>query len=285
MIHRWLFPVAAAVLAVACSSSSASEDLDPVDEATADVVSASKLVGEYHQGRGRFATLSLQRNRENGRLVNRFEAQRFLQCAETTCPTVTVKGRWFARGSSFSLYPENEPRETYRASLAQEDEKLTLSNAQGVKIVELVRKPVLSAEIEQILAEKGIPKMTVDISAPDLAAQSATPGVEVPFGEAFRTSIDLFLHDEAALSSTVAEFEDEVREHCGAEVDLVLCIANSPDSSVYLHKIGDETAPDGESAEDAWVFSFFAGNLTDHGYFAIVPKKRSGGGAYIYAFN
>lgn len=53
---------------------------------------------------------------------------------------------------------------------------------------------------------------------------------------------------------------------------------------IRLLNDGDDSAPQGEDPKDAWVFAFFVGDFTDHGYSAVIDKKGQQA-PYVYAFN
>ena len=289
-MHRSLRALSLAVmlsspmLAAGCAADTSDDEIPAIDESTEDVVSASKLVGEYGEGRGRFASMALRQLTEGGRRTNRFEAQQIVQCVQAPCPTVAVSGKWFARSGSLTLYPEGQPRETYKVTL--DGRKLSFTDARGVRVAELERRIPAPGGVTEALARHGVPRMKAEIEEVEVAAQEGAQGVEVKFPEAFDQALELFLSDtEGGLPSTVAEFEDDLREECGQGADLVRCLANSPSTSVRLQKRSDDTAPYGEGAEASWVIVFSLSHFTDHGYFAVVPKKHGGEAPYVYAFN
>ncbi|MDF2695658.1 MAG: hypothetical protein K0S65_4041 [Labilithrix sp.] len=264
-----------------CAADASDEEVAPVDEATDDVVSVSKLLGQYIEGQGRYASLSLSQVTENGRRTNRYEGKQIVQCTRAPCPTVAVHGKWFASKTSLTLYPEGQPRESYKAAL--DGTKLTLTNAQGVHIAELTKAVPAPNGVGAALQKHGVPNMRVEIDAAEIAKQASAPGVTVSFDAAIDQALELFLTDQGALRGTTDEFADDLQEECGANTDLVLCLANAPRTYIRLQKLEDETAPGGESANEAWVFVFFVEDFTDHGYFAVIDKK--GQGAHVYAFN
>jgi hypothetical protein len=279
-MKRWLSSIVI-VVAAAIGGCGSDGSLDPIGEGNADVVSAQKLAGVYKDGEGQLSALNLAQVEVEGRKTNRYEAERIVQCVRAPCPTVTIKGKWFARDDTMTLYPDSGFRETYRVKL--EGRKLALFDADDVLVAELTRQIPAPAGIQEILARHGVPEMRSEIDGNELDAQERAPGLEVKFSEAFDAAVKLFLTEESGLAGNAFEFEDELREECGDNADLVRCLANSPRTSVSLMK-RDETAPDGESPRSAWVITFFVDDFTDHGYYAIVPKKR-GEAPYVYAFN
>lgn len=263
-----------------CAVDEASE-IVAVDEGTADLSAASKLLGEYGSGRGRYASLSLTQETVNGKRVNRFAAKQIVQCVKAPCPTLDVGGKWFAKDSTLTLYPTDAPRESYKFS--QTGEKLTLKDAKGVAIAALEKVVPAAPNVASALKKHGVPNMSVEIDSAEVAKQSFAPGVKVKFDSALDKALDLFLTSDEALRGNVGEFEDDLKEECGAKADLVLCLANDSRTSIRLAKLGEDSAPYGETANEDWVFVFFVDDFTDHGYYAIVPKD--GGAASVYAFN
>ncbi len=257
------------------------DEIAAVDEATADLSSVSKLLGQYAEGSGRYASLSLTQVTENGKRVNRYVGKQVVQCVRAPCPQVDVGGRWFASASSLTLYPNGQPRESYKVKL--EGTKLTLSNAQGVSIAELNKVVAAPPEIASALQRHGVPNMKVDIDPAEIAAQAAEAGELMPFATALDSALEMFLTDDAALKGTTQEFADSLTEECGSNTDLVRCLANSPRTKIHLMTRASDGAPEGESVSDAWIFEFFVDDFTDHGYYAIVPKTDDM--PYVYAFN
>jgi hypothetical protein len=257
------------------------EELSPVDEASADLVSVNKLLGRFEEGRGRYASLVFSQKLEAGRKVNRFEGKQVVQCVTAPCPQVDVSGKWFARSSTLSLYPENGPRETFKANIVEN--KLTLDNAQGVRVGELTKAIPAPNDVATALNKHGVPNMKVEIEQAEVALQASKPGVTVSFADAVDKAIELFLTEEDGLRGTTGEFAEDLAEECGGNTDLVRCLANAPRTSIRLQKLTDETAPYGDDAKDAWVFVFYVDDFTDHGYFSVIAKD--GSGSYAYSFN
>jgi hypothetical protein len=279
-MRRWFgsIVVALAVSVGGCAEQSALED---ITEGSDDVVSAAQLAGSYSDGKGRLATLSLLQVRSEGRTTNQYEAERIVQCARPPCPTVTVKGKWFTRDGVLTFFPDGGGSETFRTTLL--DRTLSLFDGNGVLVTQLTRQLPSPEGIAASLAKHGVPQMRTEIDDNEVNAQARRPGVEVAFREAFDLALELFLTDESALLANALHFEEDLRDECGMKADLVRCLANAPRTSVSLMPRG-ETAPFGESPDEAWVITFFVDDFTDHGYFAIVPQKRDQA-PHIYAFN
>ena len=273
--------VAASPLVSGCSGSADLEDLAPIDEATDDVVSVSKLLGSYSEGRGLYASISFTQTKVSGKKQNRFEAKRIVQCVTAPCPAVDVSGRWYTRSGTLSLYPEGGSTETYKTKLV--DRTLTLSNKSGLEIAKLTKAIPAPTDVPAILAKHGVPKMRVEIDPNEVTNQASATGVTTKFAAALDKSLGLFLTEASALKGTANEFADDLQSECGS-TDLVRCLANAPRTSVRLLGLSDDTAPHGESAAASWVFVFFVDDFTDHAYFAVVPKKGNEA-AYVYAFN
>jgi hypothetical protein len=275
----------ASALAVALSacggaSGGADDDLAPVGESSDDITAAARLAGDYDQGQGRFASLSLVRTSVGGKLRNSFTAESVVMCVRAPCPTVPLHGRWFARGATLSLYPEGNPAETYRAKL--DGDALTLSDAHGTAIASLTKRLPMPDGVAEALAKYGVEKMRVSIDAAEVEAQGK--GAKVPFASAVDSALDLFLTDEAGISGFTSELEPEEADEmgCGGKKNLALakCVTNSG-GSISLMARG-ESPPDEGSVDEAWIFELSDGQ-TDYGYYAIVPKN--GDDAWIYAFN
>jgi hypothetical protein len=267
--------------AAGCAADTADE-IAAIDESTADVVSVSKLIGRYESGTGRFASLTFSQVAEGGRRSNRYEGKQIVQCTRAPCPTTAVSGKWFAAGSSLTLYPTNQPRESYKATLS--GTSLLLEDAAGTDIAELTKVIPAAGGIAEALAKHGVPNMTSEIDEAEADKQGAAPGVVVSFADALDKALEMFLTDESALRGNVAEFEDDLREECGAAADLVLCLANAPRTTIRLMTLEGDTAPWGDDPKEAWVFEFFVDDFTDHGYYAVIPKNGDAG-AHVYAFN
>lgn len=276
--------VAVVLSAVGCASPSADpDDLAPVGEGDGEMTSVSALVGSYGEGKGRFASLVLAQTTEGGTRRNTFEAEQIVQCVRAPCPTVNVKGRWFARGTTLSLYPEGDAALTFRTKI--QGDSLVLSDKNGTAIAELVKQPAAVPGVAEALAKYGVSKMKVKIEPSEVNAQAGAPGVTKKFAEAVDTAVSLFLHDaESGLASWVAEQDPADLEACGREPageKRVACVANTG-ASVRL--LGRSESPPGEGdVATEWVLVFSDGR-SDYGYFAIVPKKGNGA-ASIYAFN
>jgi len=264
-----------------CSADRSEAALTPIAEGTDDVVSASRLHGDYVDGQGRFASLSLARISEGGKTENRFEGAQIVQCVRAPCPTIAITGRWFASADVLTLYPEGAERETYRASL--DGPKLTLSDGNGTAVAELIRARDADPSIATVLAKYGVPEMTVDIDQAEADAQATAPLVTVPFENAFDLAMKMFLEDEMGLSGMFMDLE--IPEPCAADpAKAAVCLANRRDTSVSLLTRADGGAPDGETAADTWIFSFHVGSFTDHAYYAVIEKHREEA-HYIYNVN
>jgi hypothetical protein len=282
-------PVAFASLSIVavplsgCSAGSEESSLTPVAEGTDDITAASKLVGDYEDGRGRFASLNLQQIGEAGKPANVFTSEVIVQCVMAPCPTLTVKGKWFASSDVLTLYPEGRERETYRAVL--DGQTLTLSDDAGLAIARLVKARAVNPVIAEVLSKYGVPKMTSTIVASEIDRQAAEEGVTKPFAEAFDEAVKMFLEDEMGLSGMIGGLEDGVPEECGEDLTkATLCMANRADTHVNLMPLDGTTPPEGESARAAWIIEFSVGSFTDHGYYAIIDK-RGAQGSYMYSFN
>ncbi len=280
-MKRFLGWAAICLSLVLVGCSEGGSGIDPVEEGTAEVSAASKLVGSYKEGKGKLSSLTLAQPEVEGRKTNRYELEQFVQCVRAPCPTLTVKGKWFARGETITFYPDHGARETYRVAL--EGRTLSLADDDEVVVAELVRQIPAPTGIVETLAKYRVPEMRSEIDGNEVDAQERGRGIEVKFAEAFDTGVRLFLTQESGLAGTALEFEDDLREQCGDQTDLVRCLANSPRTSVSLMALR-ESAPGGESPRDAWILTFFVDDFTDHGYYAVVPKRR-GEEPFVYAFN
>lgn len=261
-----------------CSATAADDSIAPVDEASADVVSVSNLIGEYRDGRGRFASLTLSQATEGGKKTNQFQAEVIVQCVTAPCPTQPMKGKWFARQKSLTLYPESGSSETYSAELA--NSKLTLENARGTQIGELTKVGSAGpSEYGDILSKHGVPRMSVNIDPAEVARQ---PG-SVPFAQVFEQALGLFLGDPEGLPQNTEVFADELSDRC-PDQDFSLCLANDPGARVTLRSVDEGRAPQSEDPKNAWILEFFVDHFTDHVYYVVVDKKGKEP-AYIYAFN
>jgi hypothetical protein len=265
-----------------CGGAGDDPELSPVEESQDELQTAAKLVGDYTEGRGRYASLSLLQVSERGRKVNKFEAEQIVQCVRAPCPTMKLAGKWFARGSDLTLYPEGRDRMTFRVKL--DEGKLTLKDARGVDVAELTKAVPAPSGVEEILSRHRVPNMKVQIDQAEVDAQQRASGVMVKFKDALDKAVELFLTDEQGLKGNIQGMEDDVREQCSGQRDLVRCIANDPQTSVSLLKRSDESAPQGETAADGWVIVFFTSSFTDHGYYAVISKSQAGE-ASIYNFN
>ncbi len=265
-----------------CGGAGEDSELAPVEESQDELQTASKLVGDYTDGRGRYASLSLLQVSERGRKVNKFDAEQIVQCVRAPCPTIKLAGKWFARGSDLTLYPEGRDRMTFRVKL--DEGKLTLKDSRGVDVAELTKAVPAPPGVEDILSRHRVPNMSVKIDQAEVDAQQRASGVTVKFKDALDKAVELFLTDREGLKGVLEGMEDDARSQCSGQTDLVRCIANSNETSVSLLKRSDESAPQGETAADGWVIVFFTGGFTDHGYYAVISKTQAGEGS-IYNFN
>ena len=291
MSTKWtgwvLLGAALNVLACTVSSEDAGDDVAAVTPAEDDFTSASKLVGRYRNGRGVFAALDLEQVEVDGKRKNQFRANRVEQCASSSCPSVDVRGSWYARSGRITFYFEDGDQ--LSATVSLRDGVLQLKNARGTVIAKLDKALVAEPNIGEVLARYGVPEMTVEISPKDIAAHETT---KISFDQAFDKAVDLFVNDEeGGLHETTSEHDlDELGEFCASgsaatRAEGVLCLANRSTTSVHLLPPDDEeTPPYGESPSDYWIFNFYVADFTDHGYFAVIAKDGSEE-SYIYAFN
>jgi hypothetical protein len=283
----WGIVVAMTLAGSGCSASPAGdgEDLPPVAEGSDDITAHAKLLGSYEDGRGRFASLALDQTTIGGKRKNLFVASEVVQCVRAPCPPLEVKGSWYARGTTLTLYPASGPSLTYKATL--QGDRLTLVDARGTEIAQLTKKPPAVAGVAEALRKHGVEKLRASIDGKEVTAQGAAAGVTVTFADAVDKAIGLFLSDESGLAGYVAEMDpswlDDVS--CGsapAGAKRVTCVANAS-ASLSLLARRDTTPPHGETTTDAWIFVFSDG-LSDDGYYAVVPKKGNEA-PYIYNFN
>jgi len=285
MIRTWCVSVllSVAVLAGCGADSQSDDDFAPIADGSDDITAASKLVGDYDKGAGRFVSLSLTQIVEAGKTKNVFVGQVQVQCVRAPCPTHALKGKWFARNKTVTFYPEKAAAETYVASLA--DGKLTLKDSKGVAIAELTKKLPLVAGVAEALKKHGVEKLETTIDAPEVDAQGK--GATTPFAKAVDTAIDLFLSDESGISGYASEIDASDLSDLGCKGktgrELSKCVTNANGATMRLMKRSDSGPPEDGSVSADWVFEFSDG-ATDYGYYAIIPKKGSEK-PYIYNFN
>jgi len=284
-MRRVLLAAASLVLVAACAGSSSDGDdaLAPVAEGTNDITASSKLAGDYADGKGHFASLSLARKIVSGKTQNAFAAKVIVQCVRAPCPAIDMKGRWFAHGTTLTLYPENESAVSYTAKL--DGTTLTLSDSHHTALAELTKQAAIPKSVTDALAKYGATKMKTTIAQADIDAQSS-PASKVSFASAVDTAVKMFLTDEAALPGYIPDMDaDEIAQlgcKSATKADMPKCIANAAGASIRLMAKDESPPEDGDVAKD-WVFELSDG-MSDYGYYAVIPRDGAGE-PQIYSFN
>ena len=172
----------------------------------------------------------------------------------------------------------NDGRGAYRLSLECDDDDCS-PIAPPVSDVE--------ATIARVTAELGLSDMPTTIDDDEVARQIALGGT-VGFEGALRAALDSFLNDGDDPESPLGLVSEETIEDgpcTGSDPHaLVRCFMSLPSSDFSLVAIDGYPPEGGESVTDAWIFSLYMDDLSDHGHWAIVDRTGAEG-TYNYGFN
>ncbi|NOU28259.1 MAG: hypothetical protein HOO96_10190 [Polyangiaceae bacterium] len=246
-----------------------------------------RLAGTYENGRGALASLALARTKLGGKYTYTFAGTERVTCVRAPCPTRAIEGTWFANSTVLALQPTRGARLEYRYKLSASS--FELRDRQGTVLATLDKRPAADSPIARALSDFGIPRAKIEIEEGDVRAQDALPASRVKFEPALRDALKSFLTDgddpESPLGIVSGLDSSELPEGCRARADSekLLCFANDPETHIGLLKIGD-SAEQGETVSDHWIFTMYLGNLSDHGHWAIVDRKGVEA-TYNYGFN
>lgn len=150
-----------------------------------------------------------------------------------------------------------------------------------------------TGECPKIALALGVPKLTLELDADEVARQEALGG-QVEFETAFRRALESLLTDGEHPESPLALLRgDEGISQGGAEARTrgTLDQASSyfglvplvPPNSEQDPNYGLHRPPGGEDPRQFWIFYLLTKETADHAHWAVVP--RNGDRAFNYGFN
>lgn len=294
MIHRRLVLALAVAVSPLVACAGATEETDESDMSEdALTAAASKWVGSYTHADprgGYLRSLDLTQVKVGGKTKNTFMAWRTIrsQCQGAICPSIPIRGTWFVDSKKFYLYPEGSEALSYRYATTPYG-SVTLDNAVTRDRAELMKQAPIKDRIAKALKEAGIPDAKVTIKLEETRAQEAVmPGL-VQFDEAFASALQSFLHDADSPESPLAILADRDAEDLpgacarGTNEQKLACVVNRPQTEIRLLN-REERAEGGEDTKKYWIFSMSLPQLSDHGHWAVVERRRAEA-TYNYGFN
>ena len=277
----------AALGAVPACAASDGEEPFPSSEDEIQASVGERLAGTYADGAGALTDLKLDRVRSGNRYSYTFTASQRVMCVRAPCPAHAIQGKWFANSTVLALSLSGGDRIEYRYKLT--GAKLSLRDRQGNELASLTKLPALGSAIGRAMSDFGIAKAHVDIAESEIAKQEALGGT-VKFEPAFRAALKSFLTDgdggESPLSLINDLDADDLPEGCGrltSKEARLKCLVNDGETEIRMLKVG-QTAEEGESVKDNWIFTISLPQLSDHGHWAIVDRKGRAA-TYNYGFN
>ncbi|MFO0665770.1 MAG: hypothetical protein U0174_17575 [Polyangiaceae bacterium] len=271
-----------------CAGAAEEDDPFPTSEDEIQQSVGEKLAGVYANGEGALTELTLERKKVNGRYSYDFTAKQRVMCVRAPCPALSIKGKWFANKTVLSLDVTGPSRLEYRYKLTAND--LSLRDKEGNELARLKKQLPSNNPIAKALKDFGISKAQVDIPDADVKAQEALSGNRVKFEPAFRAALQSFLNDDDGGESPLGLINDldadDLPEGCGnlsSKKQRLVCLVNSPDTEIGILKIG-QSAEQGETVKENWIFTMSLPQLSDHGHWAIVDRKGQEA-TYNYGFN
>ncbi len=141
---------------------------------------------------------------------------------------------------------------------------------------------------EALLAELGVTGLGLALAGDEIAAQAAAHPGPVGFDTALRAALESLLTEPNSIESPIAlvmEGIDEGPWTGPTPQDTLRWFFQQPGAELSLvPSSGAEYPPEhGESVAEAWLFHLRLPQLSDHSFWAVVP--RDGGDVYNYGFN
>ena len=140
--------------------------------------------------------------------------------------------------------------------------------------------------VESILSAHGVAEVDRSVMPGQTMLQQEYPNNEVCFEPAFDAAIESWLRDGSDVESPLALVEEIDEGPClqTDPTERVRCFMNQPHSRVdIIVPGGPHPAEHGEAIADHWVFFLDLPALSDHLYWAVVP--RDGSAVRTYGFN
>lgn len=259
---------------------------DPMAEAELTRSAGTKLLGVYEDGQGMFARLELRRIEKRGAATRyEFSAEQVVMCVRAPCPTQHLEGTWYAGATVLALTPTTAPRLDLRYVLR--GAKLEITNSKKTSVLaSLEKKAATNSTVAGIMGSFGLTKTKIELPQTEIDKQARQLPSEVAFDAALRSGLESFLEDDSDPESPlglVADVDADDPCHRSTKKATLKCFVDSPDATIGMLKVG-ESAEQGEKTADAWIFTMYLGNLSDHGHWAIVDRKGVAA-TYNYGFN
>lgn len=148
----------------------------------------------------------------------------------------------------------------------------------------------IQATAESVLAEYGLPNVTLELNPAVIDRQSKLPGNTVDFEAALRASLDSFLSDFDDVESPLGIVLNDLpgswppsAETIAIAKAQVIDHANRPTSKLRVLNL-DDRPEGGESTRDNWIVSLYMDSLSDHSHWALVDRAGEKP-TFNYGFN